>query len=76
MAVDAEIFEVTLRFHLVEIKKAIGDTLLYEMLWEQVIRPALREIVWAYGKVISSNSRSDLVDKECFGERGSNMFLD
>ncbi|KAJ0979226.1 hypothetical protein J5N97_014700 [Dioscorea zingiberensis] len=48
LAIDAEIFEVTPAFHLVEIKKTNGDTLEYQKLWKQDIRPALKDIVWAW----------------------------
>ncbi|THU70120.1 hypothetical protein C4D60_Mb08t21700 [Musa balbisiana] len=48
LAIDAEIFEVTPSFHLVEIKKTNGDTLEYQKLWNQGIRPALKDIVWAW----------------------------
>ncbi|URE10216.1 cbl-interacting protein kinase [Musa troglodytarum] len=46
LAIDAEIFEVTPKLHLVEIKKTDGDTSEYEKLWKQEIRPALKDIVW------------------------------
>ncbi|PKA67229.1 CBL-interacting protein kinase 2 [Apostasia shenzhenica] len=48
LGIDAEIFEVTPTLHLVEIKKASGDTLEYQKLWKQDIRPALKDIVWAW----------------------------
>ncbi|KAM0953756.1 putative protein kinase CAMK-CAMKL-CHK1 family [Dioscorea sansibarensis] len=48
LAIDAEIFEVTPAFHLVEIKKTNGDTLEYQKLMKQDIRPALKDIVWAW----------------------------
>lgn len=48
LAIDAEIFEVTPSFHLVEIKKTNGDTLEYQKLWKQEMRPALKDIVWAW----------------------------
>ncbi|WOL06853.1 hypothetical protein Cni_G15587 [Canna indica] len=48
LAIDAEIFEVTPSFHLVELKKTDGDTLEYQKLWKQDIRPALKDIVWAW----------------------------
>ncbi|GJM88282.1 hypothetical protein PR202_ga04327 [Eleusine coracana subsp. coracana] len=48
LAIDAEIFEVTPSFHLVEIKKNNGDTLEYENLWKQDMKPALKDIVWAW----------------------------
>ncbi|TVU18831.1 hypothetical protein EJB05_34946, partial [Eragrostis curvula] len=48
LGIDAEIFEVTPSFHLVEIKKNNGDTLEYENLWKQDMKPALKDIVWAW----------------------------
>jgi 5'-AMP-activated protein kinase, catalytic alpha subunit len=48
LAIDAEIFEVTPSFHLVELKNNHGDTLEYESLWKQDMKPALKDIVWAW----------------------------
>jgi serine/threonine protein kinase len=48
MGIDAEIFEVSPNLHLVEIKKANGDTLEYQKVLNQEMRPALRDIVWAW----------------------------
>lgn len=48
MSIDAEIFEVTSSFHLVEVKKSSGDTLEYQKLVKQEIRPALKDIVWTW----------------------------
>ncbi|XP_008792201.2 CBL-interacting protein kinase 18-like [Phoenix dactylifera] len=48
LAIDAEIFEVTPSFHLVEIKKSDGDTLEYQKLLKEGIRPALKDIVCAW----------------------------
>lgn len=48
LAIDAEIFEVTPLFHLVEIKKTNGDTLEYQNILKRDIRPALKDIVWAW----------------------------
>lgn len=48
MSIDAEIFEVTPSFHLVELKKANGDTLEYQKVLNQEMRPALKDIVWAW----------------------------
>ncbi|WJX76836.1 CBL-interacting protein kinase 2 [Trifolium repens] len=44
--IDAEIFEITPLFHLVELKKSEGDTVEYQKLLQQEIRPALKDIVW------------------------------
>ncbi|KAF0907523.1 hypothetical protein E2562_018342 [Oryza meyeriana var. granulata] len=48
MGIDAEIFEVTPNFHLVELKKTNGDTLEYNKVLNQEMRPALKDIVWAW----------------------------
>ncbi|PUZ66628.1 hypothetical protein GQ55_3G335800 [Panicum hallii var. hallii] len=48
LSIDAEIFEVTPSFHLVEIKKNNGDTLEYEIFFKQDMKPALKDIVWAW----------------------------
>ena len=48
MSIDAEIFEVTPSFHLVEVKKSSGDTLEYQKMVKQDIRPALKDIVWTW----------------------------
>ncbi|KAL9268059.1 CBL-interacting protein kinase 18-like protein [Drosera capensis] len=45
---QAEIFEVTPTFHMVEMKKSSGDTLEYQKILKQEIRPALKDIVWAW----------------------------
>lgn len=48
LSVDAEIFEVAPILHLVEVKKSNGDTLEYQKIVKQDIRPALKDIVWAW----------------------------
>lgn len=48
MSIDAEIFEVTPTFHLVEVKKSSGDTLEYQKVMKEEIRPALKDIVWTW----------------------------
>lgn len=48
LSIDAEIFEVTPNFHLVEVKKSNGDTLEYQRILEEDIRPALQDIVWVW----------------------------
>ncbi|KAI8013155.1 CBL-interacting protein kinase 18 [Camellia lanceoleosa] len=45
---DEEIFEVSPLFHLVEVKKSNGDTLEYQKILNEGIRPALQDIVWAW----------------------------
>ncbi|KAL5806766.1 hypothetical protein ACOSQ4_029499 [Xanthoceras sorbifolium] len=48
LGIDAEIFEITSFFHLVEVKKSSGDTLEYQKVMKQDIRPALKDIVWTW----------------------------
>lgn len=48
LSIDAEIFEVACSFHLVEVSKTNGDTYEYNKLWNQDMRPALKDIVWAW----------------------------
>ncbi|KAF3447983.1 hypothetical protein FNV43_RR08690 [Rhamnella rubrinervis] len=48
LGIDAEIFEITPFFHLVEVKKSNGDTLEYQKMMKQDIRPALKDIVWTW----------------------------
>ncbi|PIA42162.1 hypothetical protein AQUCO_02100194v1 [Aquilegia coerulea] len=48
LAIDAEIFEVTPSFHVVEVKKAAGDTLEYQRFCYQDLKPSLKDIVWTW----------------------------
>ncbi|XP_021910074.1 CBL-interacting serine/threonine-protein kinase 10 [Carica papaya] len=48
LSIDAEIFQVTPTFHLVEVKKSNGDTLEYQKVVKEDIRPALQDIVWVW----------------------------
>lgn len=48
LAIDAEIFEVSPSFHIVEMKKSNGDTLEYQRLMKKEIRPCLKDIVWTW----------------------------
>ncbi|GAV62480.1 Pkinase domain-containing protein/NAF domain-containing protein [Cephalotus follicularis] len=48
LSIDAQVFEFTPSFHLVELKKSSGDTLEYQKLLKQDIKPALKDIVWAW----------------------------
>lgn len=47
-SLDIEISEITPSFHVVELKKSKGDTLEYQKILTGDIRPALKEIVWAW----------------------------
>ncbi|ESQ40638.1 hypothetical protein EUTSA_v10015596mg [Eutrema salsugineum] len=48
VSMDAEIFQVTETFHLVEVKKCNGDTMEYQKLVEEDLRPALADIIWVW----------------------------
>ncbi|CAL9231501.1 unnamed protein product [Arabidopsis halleri] len=48
IAVTAEVFEVAPEVAVVELCKSAGDTLEYNRLLEEQVRPALEEIVWSW----------------------------
>jgi len=48
IGIDAEIFEVTPSFFVVEMKKTSGDTLEYKSFYDQELKPSLKDIVWAW----------------------------
>ncbi|KAG6415559.1 hypothetical protein SASPL_122972 [Salvia splendens] len=48
LSIDAEIFMLTPDFHMVEIKKTSGDSLEYQNMFDESIRPGLQNIVWAW----------------------------
>lgn len=48
LSIDAEIFEVTPSFHVVEVKKTAGDTIEYKKFCDQELRPSLKDIVWTW----------------------------
>ncbi|OEL36720.1 CBL-interacting protein kinase 11 [Dichanthelium oligosanthes] len=48
LELDAEIFEVAPSLLLVELKKTNGDTMEYQKLLKEEIRPALKDIVWVW----------------------------
>lgn len=48
LAIDAEIFEVTPAFFVVELKKSSGDTLEYKQFCDHELKPSLKDIVWAW----------------------------
>jgi 5'-AMP-activated protein kinase catalytic alpha subunit len=45
---DSEIFEITPSYHVIKMKQTSGDSLEYQKLLDEGIRPALKEIVWAW----------------------------
>ncbi|MBA0748031.1 hypothetical protein Gogos_004887 [Gossypium gossypioides] len=48
LGIDAEIFEVTPSFYVVELKKTAGDTLEYKNFCNKELKPSLKDIVWAW----------------------------
>uniref|UniRef100_A0A7N0UMX8 non-specific serine/threonine protein kinase n=1 Tax=Kalanchoe fedtschenkoi TaxID=63787 RepID=A0A7N0UMX8_KALFE len=48
LSIQAEIFEFTSLFHLVELKKSSGDTLEFHKLLKEDMQPALGDIIWAW----------------------------
>ncbi|KAK4717649.1 hypothetical protein R3W88_015987 [Solanum pinnatisectum] len=48
LIIDVEIFEVVEAFHLVEVKKSNGDTLEYQQILNEGLRPGLQDIVWTW----------------------------
>lgn len=48
LSIDAEIFELTQSFHMVEVKKSNGDTLEYKKVLNEGLRPGLQDIVWTW----------------------------
>lgn len=48
LGIDAEIFEVTPSFHVVEVKKSAGDTLEYQQFCNQGLKPSLQDIIWTW----------------------------
>lgn len=48
LSIDAEIFELTESFHMVEVKKCNGDTLEYHKVVNEGLRPGLQDIVWTW----------------------------
>lgn len=48
LAIDAEIFEVTPSFFVVEVKKTAGDTMEYHKFRDQDLKPCLKDIVWTW----------------------------
>ncbi|KAG8365546.1 hypothetical protein BUALT_Bualt18G0116300 [Buddleja alternifolia] len=48
LMIDAEIFEVTPAFHVVEVKKTAGDTMEYNKFCDQELKPSLKDVVWSW----------------------------
>lgn len=48
LAIEAEIFEVTSSFYVVELTKSAGDTIEYQRFCNQELKPSLQDIVWTW----------------------------
>lgn len=48
LSIDIEIFEIAPSFHLVEVKKSNGDSVVFQKLVKQDFKSALKEIIWAW----------------------------
>ncbi|KAH0770453.1 hypothetical protein KY290_014434 [Solanum tuberosum] len=48
LAIDAEIFEITPSFHVVEVSKKSGDTREYKKFFDQGLKTSLKDIVWTW----------------------------
>ncbi|KAL1224236.1 CBL-interacting serine/threonine-protein kinase 25 [Cardamine amara subsp. amara] len=48
IGVTAEVFEITPEIAVVELCKSAGDTLEYNRLYEEEVKPALKDIVWSW----------------------------
>uniref|UniRef100_A0A1J3HK67 non-specific serine/threonine protein kinase n=2 Tax=Noccaea caerulescens TaxID=107243 RepID=A0A1J3HK67_NOCCA len=60
LSMTAEVFEVAPEISVVEFCKAAGDTLEYNRLYEEEVRPALNDIVWSWhGDNTAINQKSD-----------------
>ncbi|KAJ4976082.1 hypothetical protein NE237_001188 [Protea cynaroides] len=66
LSINAEIFEVTPSFHMVEVKKASGDTLEYNEFCNQELKPSLKDIVWAWQGGEQPPLQPNLLNNEAF----------
>ncbi|KAF5197887.1 Non-specific serine/threonine protein kinase [Thalictrum thalictroides] len=48
LAIEAEIFEVTPTYHMVEVKKRAGDTMEYEQFCAKELWPSLKDMIWTW----------------------------
>ncbi|CAH8334494.1 unnamed protein product [Eruca vesicaria subsp. sativa] len=58
IAVTAEVFEVAPEVAVVELCKSAGDTLEYNKLYEEEVRPALKDIVWSWHGDSNNNNNN------------------
>lgn len=71
LSIDAEIFEITPNFHLVEVKKSSGDTLEYQKMMKEGIRPALQDIVWVWQGEQQQQSQYQINDQQQLSQASS-----
>lgn len=64
LSIDTEIFALTPDFHLVEMMKTGGDTLEYQKMLDESIRPGLQDIVWAWQGEPQSKPTHQLIEIE------------
>ncbi|OIT30383.1 PREDICTED: CBL-interacting serine/threonine-protein kinase 10-like [Nicotiana attenuata] len=64
LAINAEIFEVIEAFHLVEVKKSDGDTLEYQEILNEGLRPGLQDIVWTWQEEKQPQQSEDQLDEQ------------
>ncbi|XP_009781174.1 CBL-interacting protein kinase 2-like [Nicotiana tabacum] len=64
LAINAEIFEVIEAFHLVEVKKSDGDTLEYQKILNEGLRPGLQDIVWTWQEEKQPQQSEDQLDEQ------------
>ncbi|XP_057435372.1 CBL-interacting protein kinase 2-like [Lotus japonicus] len=64
LGIEAQIFEITPVLHLVELKKSSGDTVEYQKLLKQDIRPALKDIVWTWQGEQPKQPQHEVVQEE------------
>ncbi|KFK27772.1 hypothetical protein AALP_AA8G426900 [Arabis alpina] len=60
ISVTAEVFEVAPEVAVVEFCKSAGDTLEYNRLYEEEVRPALKDLVWSWHGDNNNNSISTI----------------
>ncbi|KAI9095063.1 hypothetical protein K1719_026527 [Acacia pycnantha] len=68
ISIEVEIFEAAPCFHLVEMKKSNGDTLEYQSILKEEIRPALKDIVWIW-QGEEQQQQSQPSEDHCFTTR-------
>ncbi|KMT04421.1 hypothetical protein BVRB_8g180970 [Beta vulgaris subsp. vulgaris] len=60
LSIDAQIFEVAPMLHVLEVKKSSGDTFEYNDFCNHDLKPALRDIVWAWQESNAQQQQEDV----------------